>query len=584
MSAKTVEIRAVDALLRLTRDRLLVTSSRLARTVRHWERRVKMHRTLGRLARFFLRKKTREGDQAVLAVARAAYDAEVTRLGAIQRILVERPKDVDDRTILRVLATTATADDKTDNNKVQTTNSKSKALPRKISPIRFTLPNLSRYSLRWNVEGRGRLQIRVSDYYESLSSDAAWQALFRDRDGESPRQWISRAHEWTAQARGTLCQIIKESLETSVLDAGNLNGELVSVEGWCTCNYEHSNVTMQWTTILNLVDAWDEHRRVEGRALRAGLGVWKDRLDVFGIPSALVSVGLALIVHNRLLPYWPKFKHASLELISIVWTVFRRRVWEPFYGIVHGLISKKSDSLLDAFDVDNEETSLDNMLRDLGLGDGTPGSRRAAIQGAARAYENEMDSGVLKSAFRGRLVRLLLVQVQQLKAGLLHALSSIDVLVAANKLNLQILAAIPSVLLVIFGTRFFLRALFTVRSKDIRSLTDVHTEMANYLDEMEKGLIMARRTPSQEGSKTTASDVPLLQFKELGEFVLHMRSYLVLLDYCSPPFPSRSRDAIQKSMQELLTMQASTEVLGADPQVALLHLLRHKHTELLKYI
>jgi len=204
------------------------------------------------------------------------------------------------------------------------------------------------------------------------------------------------------------------------------------------------------------VDNLDNLRRVgEGRELSmtdSGLKVWTEKLDVFGIPSSLALIGAAKVLHNYLLPYWPQFKHAAWKALVISWGIFKTRFWKPFYGIVQGLMDKDT-GLLEAFDIENEEQSLDNMLEDLGLGNGSAETRKEALQGAARLYEEQLDNGVIRSALRGRLVRLLLIQVQQLKAGLLHAMASIDVLVAANRLNIQILAAIPAVLIVYFGTR-----------------------------------------------------------------------------------------------------------------------------------
>jgi nuclear-control-of-ATPase protein 2 len=220
----------------------------------------------------------------------------------------------------------------------------------------------------------------------------------------------------------------------------------------------------------------------------------------------------------------------------------------------------KTPSLLEAFDVKNEEMSLDNMLRDLGFGDGTEAARKEGLIQAARQYESDLKNGLFRNAMRGRLIRLLLVQIQQLKAGLLSALASIDILVAANRLNIQLLTAIPAVLLVTFGTRLFLRSLYSLRMKDIRPIQDVHAEMAELLDRMETRLLLGALTPV-----------------ELGEFVLTMHSYLVLLDYCSPPFPGRSCDAIRKSMQDML--QQSRDLQGG-----VLHLIKQKHMDLLKYL
>lgn len=104
----------------------------------------------------------------------------------------------------------------------------------------------------------------------------------------------------------------------------------------------------------------------------------------------------------------------------------------------------RSPSMMAALGLDAEETSLDHMLRDLGFGDGTPATRQSALQKATDQYERDISSGLLTNLMRGRLVQLLLVQVQQLKVGLLSALDTIDVLLQGNRINLQVLAAIPA--------------------------------------------------------------------------------------------------------------------------------------------
>jgi nuclear-control-of-ATPase protein 2 len=242
------------------------------------------------------------------------------------------------------------------------------------------------------------------------------------------------------------------------------------------------------------------------------------------------------------------------------------------------LINKDS-GVLEAFDVENEEKSLDNMLEDLGLGDGTGATRKEALQSAARLYEDQLANGVIRSAVRGRLVRLLLIQVQQLKAGLLHAMSSIDVLVAANRLNIQLLAAIPAVLIVYVGTRLIYRSLFTIKSKSLLSIRDVHAEMAEYLDDMEVGLLTTPTTIERDVNGTPRVAV-VLQPVGLGEFVLCVYSYLILLEYSSALFPHRAINALKKAIQDLV----ASHRLGVDRQVALLSLIKQKHMDLLKYL
>ena len=167
-------------------------------------------------------------------------------------------------------------------------------------------------------------------------------------------------------------------------------------------------------------------------------------------------------------------------------------------------------------------------------------------------------------------------------------MSSIDVLVAANRLNIQILAAIPAVLIVYFGTRLIIRSIFTVRAKDIRPIKDVHAEMTDYLDELEMTFLLA--TPisipttiesENDGTEVVATTVTsILQPIDLGSSVLRIYRYLILLDYCGPLFPYRATTSIRRSMQELVTSYR----LGTDRQVALLRLIKQKHMDLLKYL
>jgi len=172
-----------------------------------------------------------------------------------------------------------------------------------------------------------------------------------------------------------------------------------------------------------------------------------------------------------------------------------------------------------------------------------------------------------------------LIQVQQLKTGLLQAMGSIDDLMDSNRLNVQLLATIPAILLVTFGTRIFFRAMYSLRSRDLIGLPNAKAEMGDLLRKMERCLLLASHKEDifefsddtkEKKSKVIAASLPpvpvTLQPNELGEFVLHMHSYLVILDYCSPPFPAKGCDAIHSAMQDLL-MQGQ---LSTQRQIALL--------------
>jgi nuclear-control-of-ATPase protein 2 len=559
------EIRALDALLRITRDRLLITSSKMKRLVKYWRSRIRVVSKMGRWGKLLVSDSYMEDDRQRLSLALGAYKDEVTRLGKTQNMLSARPTELSEHELIEALALSKTAVDSEEHE-----------------PKSW----LSKLAIRWNAEGRGRLTIRYFQQNTHITSEAARSVLEQRGD----MKWIQDASDWIDSARNELCDILRESVRKDVVEA-SVQKHVDRIDDWCdsrkACTLE------QWNSVSELVDSLAEHERV-GMGTVISLRdpkvvqVLQD-VDVLGIPSTLAFIGLARIAHELLQPRWPAIQSWLLHGYTIAWTIVRKRIWTPLKDILVNLATRQNESLLQFFDVNNEVTSLDNMLKDLGFGDGTEATRQEALALASRRYEKDLEQGLIMNAMRGRLIRLLLVQVQQLKAGLLHALDSIDVLVAANRLNVQLLAAIPAVLIMTLGARVVVRSMYTFRLKAIRSIRDVHAEMADYLDEMEKQL--------------------LLENCSMGEFVLHMHSYLVLLDYSSPVFPSRSLDAIHRSMQDLLQSSSTTTVILEEQellerdnvktstivtmnqqhnmrtrQVQILRLVKEKHAGLLKYL
>jgi hypothetical protein len=112
-------------------------------------------------------------------------------------------------------------------------------------------------------------------------------------------------------------------------------------------------------------------------------------------------IGLARLSHEVLEPKWPVIQTSLLQGYEIASTIFKKRVWSPFRDIVVNLISRKNTLLLEFFDVTNEVTSLDNMLRDLGFGDGTEATRQEALILASRRYELDLKHGLTGSAVPG---------------------------------------------------------------------------------------------------------------------------------------------------------------------------------------
>lgn len=241
LSAKTAEIRALDALLRVSRDQLITTSSRLYRNFRHWKRRVSIDNNISWLF-YKIMKASIEGDRMRLAYAKASFESEVSRLGSIAKILMRRPSDMDDKALLDAIAKSS---------KVNKTASEEQKPRRKIwgrDFFRRAIPRVSKYSLRFNAEGRGRITLRVYDGETTIRSDVAWNELLENGEVD-PREWIEEAHDWTEEARTILCDVLRESVETSISN-NDAKRDLAVIDQWCT--YECGNcddLDKQWKAI-----------------------------------------------------------------------------------------------------------------------------------------------------------------------------------------------------------------------------------------------------------------------------------------------------------------------------------------------
>jgi nuclear-control-of-ATPase protein 2 len=619
VASMTAQVRAMDALLRVARDRLLKTTNRLARTRDHWKRRVKNFNNL----RFIFKKifkGTIEGDRLRLAYATAAYKAEVRRLGQVAALLMDRPDEMQESYLLEVLKTAEqerkVRKDKLsaarkehfrnvtkyenmkanfknmtniDNVKENFQNIRNMDI-RKMKMPRIPIAAVSTYSVRWNFDGQGfPLKILKVDVEDQDFGASARSTLM---SAEGNDEWVDEARVWTQQARTGLCGILREALHGSVsTESFNEKAFDQLEQHWCSQQYApDTDIRKQWQSILDYVDTLPAWRRVgEGRAVRlmdTALFGGIRRLDVFGIPSAMATVGAAHYVHKWAYPQWPTVKKDGIAIAKAVALVFRERFWAPVKGIWVDLMHK-NEGMMSALSVQDEQISLDRMLRDLGFGDGSEAMRTEALQKAAETYEKDLKSGVFSSVFRGDLVRLMLVQVQQLKVGMLSALGTIDTLMKGNQIHFQALAAIPAIVIVTYGTRFFFRALYNIRSRDIRPISVAHAEMSGFLNNMEGIVLLADQGKAggrnSNGGKDETSVVRTqLQPAELGELLLNMHRYLTLLDYGSPPFPDWMCDAIHSSLQDFLG--GTLQRLGNDKHIAWLNLVQKKHHDLLKHV
>lgn len=584
-------VRLMDALLRVARDRLLRVAYRLARTVEFWSRRVDEPPLWANLER----------DQVRLAYAKAAYQAEVKRLGQVALLLLQRPKDLPEDALLQALQSTnekalaeAAADggnttismessvDEASLTKSPWQRLQSILLSKKPSsnePVEeerpwharirqhwknIHWPSSSKFPIQWKTLTRGVFSLRKVEADGKIDAQAATDVITNFTP--NPEEWSAEVDAWVTQGKTLLCNIITESLKGSSSGGGFNEEEFQRLEkSWIGDESDSTDLSSQvetmekdWARILRYVDSLPLWRRVgEGRAVRlrdAAIVGWSRRLNILGLPLAGLQIGIAHQVHKVLEPHLPTLKTDTVKIVKKIFEIVKERGWEPIKGIWDELMNR-SKSIMSGFGLQLEERSLDHMLRDLGFGDGTAASRESALEGAATQYEKDLKQGLLLNFASGRLVRLLLVQVQQLKVGMLQALDTINVLMRGNQIHFQILAAIPAVLIVTLGTRLFVRAVYNIRAKDLRPVTAAHGEMTVYLNHLESLVLLSFQRNQREQRGSPVNDVSREQVSMdpgvLGEMLLYTHRYLILLDFSRWSIPSRASDDVHGSMRQL---------------------------------
>ncbi|KAL3940528.1 MAG: hypothetical protein SGBAC_004956 [Bacillariaceae sp.] len=565
---QTAEVRALDAMLRLARDRLLRSSFRLSRTVKHWQKRVESQSLLPQIVREFIND-SMESDRMRLAFAEAAYRQEVVRLGKVVSLLTERPTGMNESVLSKAVKVTLEQRDT-------------------AHVVPSWLPKFSNFAVRLNADERGKVQFQHYEDSMNIGGNAALQMLLEDYD-KVQGPWLKEADAWSLKVRSMLYDLVEDALKKGLHSTTKVDKRLEELQqSWRVREYtEPSEIGRQWTAMYELVREIHKVRRVgEGRSLK-----WRDS-DVFnyfqqwnlmGIPSTVFKIFLAQMVNTHVfVPYYPKLRKLVQESYDISMEIITTRFWLPIKDLMTELMYRPTNTLLTGISKADEETSLDYMLRDLKFGDGTPETRHDAMIKASRQYEDDMNSGLVYNAMSGRLIRLILIQVQQLKVGMLNAAETVDVLLQTNRFNIQLLAIIPAIIIVTVGTKVFFRFLFTVRVKDLRPMKSVHAEMTEYLDDLESILLQASDITCKN------NNVPAKEFlndQELGNFVLTLYNYLVLLDYSSPqPFPSWQCDAIHRAISGFLGPDGTLTSKCLDDQVRMIDQIKRKHNELTKHL
>lgn len=650
VATRVLELRAMDALLRECRDQLLKVSYRLARSVHYWNRRVEQAKAMAVVQQSLIRE-TIEGDRLRLAYVQAAMETEMERLGRICEVLLlerkhppqegnkvnckagGRPPEMSDGYLLQALRRSRSevwgksqvpSEIIVENNPQTSPQSLSTVQAMKKWRSTWRLPKLSRYAIR--IE-KGWFKILKLEKDTFIGGPSATEVLMED---PHLAEWYADADSWIRQAKETLCDVLEETLDASVSERDYAPPSSASLsssfrisdnpaqdiewirDAWVLgadnkgAGIDTStdqlplmvyNCTRQsWKLAMHLVEEARYARRVgEGRNLRfqdLSFVGWLSGFDLFGVPTVLARVYVAFLLHSWIAPRWPMIVAFVKEAWKTMVTIFLTRFWEPGRDVIMDILNREKSSMLDGFNLKLEEGSLDMMLHELNFGDGTPATRGEALAAATFQYEEDFKTGLFTNLASGQLVRLLLIQMQQVKVGMLQAIDDIDVLMQANTLNMRVMAVVPAVAIVWVVVRIIAKHLYNIRSRDLRPINKVHEEMTEHLHRMESILLLsseARIAGGGTGDETLAAAAAA----GLGEFVLRMHCYLVLLDFCSPrPFPKKQCDSLHKSLREVMGSIA-LEIQPCDEKVeqpsvatpvALLDLAIRRNRNLQKYL
>lgn len=502
-----LEVQVLDSLLRLARDRLIQTSHRLRASIKQWDHKIQH--------------KQPPASSEYLVLVEAAYKAELYRLGTICKVLCDRPIDMTSSQLLRV---------------------------RKES-FQVLSKFQAKASSAMDQPGRLLRTLRSPRTAGSCSRDA----LLKDDEG----MWREQARHWSYQARSALTQIVRETLHGS-RDPGyrfyrnQTTSQTLSEFQPLEASLLNRSYSSKFNELVPFVDSLAGWRRIgESRASTAqtlGHAFYRILHMLQGIPTYLLCVVMAHWLHNHCytrLNDEPQIRAAVQATYQTALGIANVRVWEPIKGIIDDLLNRH-EGIMAEFSLADEEHVLDSMLKQLGFGDGSQAMRLQALKKAALKYEQHVHGTHLYwNVANGQVVRLLLLQLQQLKVGLLSAMDIIDtVIIKGNRIHLQIIAAVPALWIIVVLARFIFRYMHNVRVMDLRPVREIHKEMGHCLDQIRGAILMQQQSI---GDKTNGRRLPAAE--TIGTVVVHLHRYCWLLQQES--FFFSESDLLRSSLQSL---------------------------------
>ena len=327
-SSKLIEMRTLDALLRTLRDRHLIVSARLRRTRDYWKWHVNL--SGGRLGHLVqeIRQKVmtvlpwmgndfRDRNQREYEFAAATLDRELEWLGRVERLLLERPEEMDVGDLLSVFG-----DDK--NKQLSWWDS----LVKNENGIdTHTKPSMSA-SVKFFLQGKNRM-------------------------------WNKQTEEWTKMARETIKNSLDETIGSSFTPIGKSEAAVEGDKGsedtgetlvlyaesnflrrWADYNDETADAT-SWLNVLSLVDSAALPKRAGERRYfnLAGLTNRIKQYDFLGIPSsALILVG-ANSLHDQVIePNKQQIVDSFKSTYQTICGIWLFRFYAPMKGKIDAVV------------------------------------------------------------------------------------------------------------------------------------------------------------------------------------------------------------------------------------------------------
>ena len=382
-----IDIRAMDSLVRLLRDKLLLSAKIL-------EQAQAEQRTRARKSR-----ETTQLERTQLARTGALLERQLEWLGGLQQLLLSRPQPLSASVLVNPLAL-------------------------------LNLHLCNDCPDGQHGEGRAAAGPSTEEHSEAASSDHGPDSRSIKRP-PLDEAWCAASSAWSRRARHLVSEIVGEIADSVVQESATVRAKSETLaEGVAqqlarahepfgepiAQTQAHVQQLRAWApeggsdglrVALLLVEGLPQAQRVQ-RYLLPGYAFWYSRMRA--VPTSVAMLLASWMLHAAVKPSWPEVVSTAQTARSIALGVWMRRFYAPIKDIVLDLLNR-GPRLSDASALEDAEHSLSTMLGEFLADEKKKVADRAGALGeVSRAYEREIKRGV-RGALGGKLMRLILLQV-----------------------------------------------------------------------------------------------------------------------------------------------------------------------------